>query len=65
MKAVIVTNVELNALLDRLELKKLQGPSAYEAEHLGMTKEALDSVHRFFHYHVVSWIQEVGGEVKR
>jgi hypothetical protein len=24
-----------------------------------------EAAHRHFHYHVVRWIQEVGGEVKR
>lgn len=63
MKAIIVSDVELNALLDRLELKKFHGEhsSSYEKH----SKEELDATHRWFHYHVCRWIQEVGGEVKR
>lgn len=61
MKAIIVTDVELNALVDRLELKKFQGD--YGADR--PTQDQLERAHRFFHYHVVRWIQEVGGEVKR
>jgi hypothetical protein len=65
VKAIIVTDLELNALLDRLELKKHEGPSSYEAQNLGMTQAMFEAAHRHFHYHVVRWIQEVGGEVKR
>jgi hypothetical protein len=65
MKVIIVTDVELNALVDRLELKKHDGPSSYEAQNLGMTPAMFEAAHRHFHYHVVRWIQEVGGEVKR
>jgi len=61
MKAIIVSDVELNALLDRLELKKLQGSTGYEA----IPPDMLEKMHRHFHYHIVRWIQEIGGEVRR
>lgn len=63
MKAVIVSDLELVALVDRLELTKMK-----EDHFRNTTPEALaawESAHRAFHYIVWSWIQEVGGSPKR
>lgn len=71
MKAIVVNDVELNALLDRLELKKFQSESACNArvyvdgKLVQVPPEMIEAAHRYFHYHVVRWIQEVGGEVRR
>ena len=56
MKAIIVSEVELQALLDKLELRKLKGPTHHQT-----TQPAMDEAHRMFHYEVVSWMRSVGG----
>ena len=61
MKAIIVSDAELNALLDKLKLESMR-----DDNHIGRPNDpTVDAVHRAFHYVVVRWIQSVGGEVSR
>jgi hypothetical protein len=53
----MVTEAELNQLVESLELAKLRmkdsSPSINPTE--------IDAMHRQFHYHVVRWVQDVAG----
>jgi len=61
MRAIIIEDKDGQALLDQLELAKFQ------KSHMApdVSKAVLDLVHRHFHYHVVSWLQEHGWQLKR
>ena len=56
-KVFMVTEAELNQLVESLELAKLRmkdsSPSINPTE--------IDAMHRKFHYHVVRWVQDVAG----
>jgi hypothetical protein len=61
MKAIIITDVDARALLDKLELKKLQTERLISGD---PTRAAMvDDAHRAFHYVVCRWLQEQGADV--
>jgi hypothetical protein len=58
MKAIIISDTDARALLNKLELTKLK-----EAGHLrGIEAEVSASLHRTYHYVVVKWLQEQGAD---
>ena len=62
MRAIIVSDVEMKALMERLELTALREAGHYRGV-VDPQSEAIKEAHRIFHYQVVRWIQEVGGKV--
>jgi hypothetical protein len=62
MRAIIISDTDAKALLDKLELVKLRG-----AGHLVRDDPdkpaSLDEVHRTFHYVVCRWLQEQGADI--
>ncbi len=61
MKAIIISDADARALLEKLELVKLRG-----AGHI-MRADAdgpptMAEVHRVFHYVVCTWLQEQGAD---
>ena len=72
MRLITFEDKDALALLDRLELKRLQGPRADLVEDLRSRKPeeaaaqgVLDALHRAFHYEVVRWLQEQGARCVR
>lgn len=61
MRVVMVTDTELAALVERLELLAKREPSPIYST----TPEAMREAHRAYHYEVVRWVQEVGGTYPR
>jgi hypothetical protein len=63
VKAIIISDTEARALLEQLELKKLQECGHYR----GSTShpEAVEEAHRMFHYVVCRWLQEMGASTVR
>lgn len=61
MRAIIIDDKDGQALLDKLELAK------FTKSHMAPqpSQATLDAVHRHFHFHVVSWLQEHGWQLKR
>jgi hypothetical protein len=59
MKAIIISDTDARALLDKLELTKLQ-----DAGHFRNPEgpASLSEVHRVFHYVVCRWLQEQGAD---
>lgn len=51
MRAIIIEEKDIKALMERLELKKLQ---------LRGTQTPEDEIHRHFHFVVCGWLQEQG-----
>lgn len=63
MKAIIISDQDARALVDRLELAK------YHEQHI-MRRDpdkspTADEMHRWFHFVVVKWLQEQGADVTR
>lgn len=58
MKAIIIQDKDAKALLDQLELKKLQGVT--HMDKVGPPEQWISNMHRRFHYVVVNWLQEQG-----
>jgi hypothetical protein len=60
MKAIIISDADARALLDKLDLTKLR-----EHHFIGRDPEqpaTLSEVHRVFHYVVCRWLQEQGAD---
>lgn len=63
MKAIIISDTDAKALLDRLELIRLKPNNIL----LNTPPEGIamvDWVHRSFHYEVCRWLQEQGADVR-
>ena len=58
-RIMIVTETEMQSLLDILELKKWQS-EANGHLYLESNPTTIGEVHRMFLYHVVGWTQEMG-----
>lgn len=56
-KQFVLTEAELNQLVDGLELAKLREDARRGVVH----KQDIDDLHRVFHHHVVRWVQDVAG----
>lgn len=61
MKAIIISDMDARALLDKLKLTALR-----EAGHLRGTdpdrQPSIEEMHRTFHYVVTRWLQEQGAD---
>ncbi len=62
-KQFVLTEAELNQLVDGLELMKLRemDKTGKSAAH----RPDIDDLHRTFHYHVVRWVQDGAGHKGR
>jgi len=61
MRVIMVTDTELTALVERLELEACKAAARNTNSLWNTTPEAMAEAHRKFHYEVVRWVQEVGG----
>jgi hypothetical protein len=64
MKAIIISEVDACALLDRLELVALRGAGHIMREDADKPP-TMAEVHRVFHYQVVLWLQDHGADCIR
>lgn len=60
MKAIIISDTDARALLDKLELVSLTSAGHFRNSN-GVI--SLTEVHRVFHYVVCKWLQEQGADV--
>lgn len=58
MKVILIEEKDITTLLERLKLEKFQ--SQQEKRIDGVTDTQIAQMHRLFHYHVVTWLQEQG-----
>jgi hypothetical protein len=66
VKAIIITDSDSMALLDRLELVALRNAGHYRGmDQPAPTPEQIAHAHRVFHYVVTRWLQEMGAETVR
>lgn len=68
MRVIILEDKDSIALIEQLELAKLKArrdPSSMNPFKKEDVKWTIDDVHRWFHYHVVRWLQDQGCEVIR
>lgn len=68
MKAIIISDNDCKALLDKLKLESLQpeyfGNTISDDLPFHKAKEVLvKDIHRSFHYHVVRWLQDQGANL--
>lgn len=56
-KQFVVSEAELNQLVESLELAKLR----MKENSLSSAAADIDDMHRKFHFHVVRWVQDVAG----
>lgn len=56
----VLTDRELDQLVDCLELEKLR--AADRTGKSAVHKQDIDDLHRTFHYYVVRWVQDVAGK---
>lgn len=61
MKAIIITDMDARALLDKLELESMKNKNLLSRDPERMP--TLDDVHRAFHYVVCRWLQEQGADI--
>ena len=61
MKAIIISDADARALLDKLELTAMKGANHFREDH-GRPATAAE-LHRAFHYVVCCWLQEQGADV--
>lgn len=59
MKAIIISDAEARALLDRLELTALRHNVLRDNPERPVT---IEDMHRTFHYVVTRWLQEHGAD---
>lgn len=60
-KVFMLTEAELDQLVENLELTKLR----MKENALSTQASSIDDMHRTFHYHVVRWVQDVAGHKGR
>jgi len=61
MRAIIITDADARALLDKLELTKLKADNIMRDDMDRPPTKA--EIHRAFHYVVCRWLQEQGADV--
>jgi len=61
MKAIIISDADARALLDKLELTKMRGEGHVLRDDMHRPA-TLSEVHRAFHYVVCRWLQEQGAD---
>lgn len=57
MKAIIITDMDCDHLLDQLELSKLRKANVLQKEYGPVS---IDEMHRSFHFVVTRWLQAHG-----
>ena len=62
MKAIIISDSDAKALLDRLELKAMREANHWPANASALDEEIIEA-HRAFHFIVCRWLQEMGADV--
>ena len=63
MKAIIISDADSRALLDKLELANMRAePNSIMREDMTRPPTVAD-IHRVFHYVVCRWLQEQGADV--
>lgn len=60
-RVYVVTEEEMIALIDSLELEKMRKEGHYR----GLEKPTLDDIHRAFHFVAVRWVQAMGFKGRR
>jgi hypothetical protein len=60
MKAIIISDMDARALLDKLKLKSLCSDNILRAD--PSRPATMDEMHRAFHYVVTRWLQEQGAD---
>lgn len=60
MKAIIISDMDARALLDKLELTAMKADNHITREDDELV--TLSEVHRAFHYVVCKWLQEQGAD---
>lgn len=63
MRAIIISDADAKALLDKLELTKLRGAGHIQRMGDASNPPTLEEIHRTFHYVVCNWLQEQGANV--
>lgn len=61
MKAIIISDTDARALLDKLELTAMRGAGFMQDDPSCPATAA--EIHRAFHYIVCRWLQEQGADV--
>ncbi len=59
MKAIIITDQDAKALLEKLELSALRKDGGL----LGVDEVLIERMHRQFHFIVCRWLQDQGADV--
>lgn len=62
MKAIIISDVEAQALLQSLQLEKLKAANHWP-NHSTAENAAICEAHRTFQYVVCRWLQDMGADV--
>jgi hypothetical protein len=60
VKAIIISDADARALLDKLELTALRGDNIMRDDPTRPT--TMGEIHRAFHYVVTRWLQEQGAD---
>ncbi|HEY8095892.1 MAG TPA: hypothetical protein VIE65_07310 [Methylobacter sp.] len=61
MKAIIISDADARALLDKLELTAMKGANHFREDYDRPANAS--EMHRAFHYVVCKWLQEQGADV--
>jgi hypothetical protein len=61
MKAIIISDADARALLDKLELTALRPNNVMRAD--PSRPATVEEIHRAFHYVVTRWLKEQGADV--
>lgn len=64
MKAIIISDSDARALLDRLELGAMKASNHWPVNAVSRPEE-IEQAHRAFHYIVTKWLQEMGADLRR
>lgn len=63
MKAIIISDTDAKALLDRLEVKAMRDANHWPVN--DPDRDVVTNAHRAFHYIVTHWLQEMGADLRR
>ncbi len=61
MKAIIISDMDARALLDKLKLESMRGDGHFRG-HDPENPPTIEGIHRAFHYVVTRWLQEQGAD---
>lgn len=60
MKAIIISDTDARALLNKLELTAMRGAGHFRED--ADRAPSVSEIHRAFHYVVTGWLQEQGAD---